>query len=243
MNQIHVLIPICDFEQTQPFLWPGMQWSRQLQRCKRWKVTQIITINITEELIKPEGVSLFTVTRQDRNWIDWMFFLVTVCLSGLQCVVVTLHLLLVPQNLPNIPHFPHRLHFHNSRAQLDLQWRVHLSWYCQWRCIGPLLNKSFLNSLYNSCFRSNRLDNRLTRGIKKTFLWSKSSYYCKNAYLWDKKWQFRWPNHDSKTTFIVQTFLKYGLCGFYFMTLSLLGTILAKFKYWWFLGSFIAVRR
>ena len=95
-----------------------------------------------------------------------MFFLVTVCLSGLQCVVVTLHLLLVPQNLPNIPYFPHRLHFHNSRAQLDLQRRVHLSWYCQWRCIGPLLNKYFLNSLYNSCFRSNRLDNRLTRGIK-----------------------------------------------------------------------------
>ena len=96
-----------------------------------------------------------------------MFFLVTVCLSGPQCVVVTLHLLLVPQNLPNIPYFPHRLHFHNSMAQLDLQRRVHLSWYCQWRCIGPLLNKYFLNSLYNSCFRSNRLDNRLTRGIKK----------------------------------------------------------------------------
>merc|ERR550534_15532 len=42
-------------------------------------------------------------------------------MKGLQCVVVTLHLLLAPHNLPNIPHFPHRLHFHNSRAQLDLQ--------------------------------------------------------------------------------------------------------------------------
>ena len=143
-----ILIKICDFEETQPFLWTGLQWRRQLQRCKRWKVKQFNTIN-TEELIKPDGVSLSTVTRQDINWIDWMFFLVTVCLSGLQCVVVTLHLLLVPHNLPNIPLFPHRLHLHNSRAQLDLQWRVHLSWYCQWRYIGPLLNKFFLNSLYN----------------------------------------------------------------------------------------------
>merc|ERR550534_1208944 len=42
-------------------------------------------------------------------------------MKGLQCVTLqlalTLHLLLVPHNLPNIPHFPHRHHFHNSRAQ------------------------------------------------------------------------------------------------------------------------------
>merc|ERR550534_515686 len=42
-------------------------------------------------------------------------------MKGLQCVGVTLHLLLVPQNIPNDPNFPHRLQLHNSRAQLDLQ--------------------------------------------------------------------------------------------------------------------------
>ena len=172
---------------NHPFLWTGVQWRRKLQRCKRWKVKEFNAINITEELIKPEGVSLSIVTRQNMNWIDWMFFLVTVRLSGLQCVVVTLHLLLVPQNIPNDPNFPHRLQLHNSRAQLDLQWRVHVSWYCQWRCFGPLLNKYFLNSLYNCCLRSHRLDNQLTQGVKNAICCGqKTANFAKNAHLCHK---------------------------------------------------------
>ena len=38
-----------------------------------------------------------------------------------------------------------------------------------------------------------------------------------------KKWHFKWPNQNSKTTFIVQTFPKYGPYDFYFMNSSLLG--------------------
>ena len=40
---------------------------------------------------------------------------------------------------------------------------------------------------------------------------------------WPKKWHFEWPNQNSKTTFIVQTFPKYGPYGFDLVNLSLLG--------------------
>ena len=46
-----------------------------------------------------------------------------------------------------------------------------------------------------------------------------------------KKWHFEWPNQNSKTTFIVQTFPKYGPYGFDLVNLSLLGPILAKFQF------------
>ena len=36
-----------------------------------------------------------------------------------------------------------------------------------------------------------------------------------------KKWHFEWPNQNSKTTFIVQTFPKYCRKGFYFIKQSL----------------------
>ena len=50
--------------------------------------------------------------------------------------------------------------------------------------------------------------------------------------FWDqKKWHFEWPNQNSKTTFIVQTFPKYGPYGFDLVNLSLLGPILAKFQF------------
>ena len=35
-----------------------------------------------------------------------------------------------------------------------------------------------------------------------------------------KKWHFEWPNQNSKTTSIVQTFPKYGPYDFYFVNLS-----------------------
>ena len=53
-----------------------------------------------------------------------------------------------------------------------------------------------------------------------------------------KKWHFEWPNQNSKTTFIVQTFPKYGPYGFDLVNLSLLGPILAKFQFCWFSGLF-----
>ena len=54
------------------------------------------------------------------------------------------------------------------------------------------------------------------------------------------KWPFEWPNQNSKTTFIVQTFPKYGPYGFDLVNLSLLGQILAKFQFCWFSGLFWA---
>ena len=46
------------------------------------------------------------------------------------------------------------------------------------------------------------------------------------------------PNQNSKTTFIVQTFPKYGPYDFYFVNLSLLGAILAIFQFCGFSGLF-----
>ena len=53
-----------------------------------------------------------------------------------------------------------------------------------------------------------------------------------------KKWHFEWPNQNSKTTFIVQTFPKNGLYDFYLANLSLLGAILAIFQFCGFSGLF-----
>ena len=53
-----------------------------------------------------------------------------------------------------------------------------------------------------------------------------------------KKWHFEWPNQNSKTTFIVQTFPKYGPYDFYLVNLSLLSAILAIFQFCLFLGLF-----
>ena len=63
-------------------------------------------------------------------------------------------------------------------------------------------------------------------GLKNGHFWQK----C--LFLDHKKWHFECPNQNSKTTFIVQTFAKYGPEDFYFMNLSLLGAILAKFQFW-----------
>ena len=71
-------------------------------------------------------------------------------------------------------------------------------------------------------------------GLKDRHFWQKWPF------LDQKKWHFEWPNQNSKTTFIVQTFPKYCHKGFYFMKLSLLSPILAKFQFCWFLGLFWA---
>ena len=59
-------------------------------------------------------------------------------------------------------------------------------------------------------------------------------------FLRPKKWHFWWHNQNSKTTLIVQKFPKYCRNGFYFMKLSLLSQILAKFQFCWFSGLFWA---
>ena len=74
-----------------------------------------------------------------------------------------------------------------------------------------------------------------------SFLWSENSHFCQKCpSLRPKKWHFWWQNQNSKTTFIVQTFPKYCRNGFYFMKLSLLSPILAKFQFCWFSGLFWA---
>ena len=55
---------------------------------------------------------------------------------------------------------------------------------------------------------------------------------------WPKKWHFEWPNQNSKTTFIVQTFPKYGPYGFDLVNLSLFGAILAIFQFCGYSGLF-----
>ena len=61
---------------------------------------------------------------------------------------------------------------------------------------------------------------------------SKNGHFCQKCpSLRPKKWHFEWPNQNSKTTFIVQTFPKYGPYGFDLVNLSLLGPILAKFQF------------
>ena len=62
-------------------------------------------------------------------------------------------------------------------------------------------------------------------GLKDWYFWQKWPF------LDQKKWHFEWPNQNSKTTFIVQTFPKYGPYGFDLVNLSLLGAILAIFQF------------
>ena len=58
-----------------------------------------------------------------------------------------------------------------------------------------------------------------------------STFFCQKCpSLRPKKYYFEWPNQNSKTTFIVQTFLNYRPNVFYFTNLSLLGAILAIFQ-------------
>ena len=62
-------------------------------------------------------------------------------------------------------------------------------------------------------------------GLKDGHFWQKGPFSD------HKKWHFQWPNQNSKNTFIVQTFPKYGPYDFYFVNLSLLGAILAIFQF------------
>ena len=74
---------------------------------------------------------------------------------------------------------------------------------------------------------------------KRHYLWSQNGHFCQKCpFLWLKKWHFEEPNQNSKTTFIVQTFPKYGPSDFYFVNLSFLGAILAIIQFCWFSGLF-----
>jgi len=88
----------------------------------------------------------------------------------------------------------------------------------------------------------------VTRTLPSSFLFhffNHSSTSNSVGYFWQKwpfsdqkKWHFEWPNQNSKTTFIVQTFPKYGPYGFDLVNLSLLGAILAIFQFCGFSGLF-----
>ena len=68
---------------------------------------------------------------------------------------------------------------------------------------------------------------------------SENGHFCQKWPFSDqKKWHIEWPNKNSKTTFIVQTFPKYGPYGFDLRNLSLLGAILAIFQFCGFSGLF-----
>ena len=72
-------------------------------------------------------------------------------------------------------------------------------------------------------------------GLKDWHFWQKWPFSVQ------KKCHFEWPNQNSKTTFIVQTFPKYGPYDFYLVNLSLLGAILAIFQFCGFFGLFLAL--
>ena len=79
--------------------------------------------------------------------------------------------------------------------------------------------------------------------INKIEIWLKSgpkviNFGQKCPFSDQKKWHFEWPNQNSKTTFIVRTFPKYGPYGFDLVNLSLLGAILAIFQFCGFSGLF-----
>ena len=75
--------------------------------------------------------------------------------------------------------------------------------------------------------------------VAQSYLWSKNGHFCQKCpSLRPGKWHFEWPNQNSKTIFIVQTFPKYGLYDFYLVSLSLLGAILAIFQFCGFSGLF-----
>ena len=71
--------------------------------------------------------------------------------------------------------------------------------------------------------------------LEVPFFWSQSwALLAKVTIFGPQKMALR----RAKTTFIVQTFPKYGPYDFYFMNLSLLGAILAIFQFCRFLGLF-----
>ena len=78
------------------------------------------------------------------------------------------------------------------------------------------------------------IDQKLKCGERFSFL----HFLPKVPIFGPKKWHFEWPNQNSKTTFIVQTFPKYGHYDFYLVNLSLLGAILAIFQFCGFSGLF-----
>ena len=90
-----------------------------------------------------------------------------------------------------------------------------------------------------ACSLLNIRDNILKKCCCSFGFFSKLPPFCQKCpSLRPKKWHFEWPNQNSETTFIVQTFPKYGLYDFYLVNLSLLGAILAIFQFCGFSGLF-----
>ena len=89
---------------------------------------------------------------------------------------------------------------------------------------------------FRNCYHCTSLHWYLWHDVCSTH---KNGHFCQKCQsLRPKKWHFEWPNQNSKTTFIVQTFPKYGPYDFYLVNLSLLGAILAIFQFCGFSGLF-----
>ena len=101
----------------------------------------------------------------------------------------------------------------------------------QWNDFKENMNSAFRTFRSGEDFADVTLVCEIWFGHSKChFFWSENGHFCQKCQsLRPKKWHFEWPNQNSKTTFIVQTFPKYGLYDFYFVNLSLLGAILAIF--------------
>ena len=78
---------------------------------------------------------------------------------------------------------------------------------------------------------------KISPNIHKIELWM-GTFGKSDRFRTTKKRHFEGPNQNSKTTFIVQTFPKYGPYDFYFVNLSLLGAIWAIFQFCGFSGLF-----
>ena len=123
------------------------------------------------------------------------------------------------------------------------------AWLLSMQCIDMAIHTCTLEWVicnffwYLCCFRQGFM--RVTLRNKKhigficfKLITQRLALLAKVTVFGPKKWHFEWPNQNSKTTFIVQTFPKYGLYDFYLVNLSLLGAILAIFQFCGFSGLF-----
>ena len=78
----------------------------------------------------------------------------------------------------------------------------------------------------------NTLTKRYFQGGPKTVTFGKKD---------QKKWHFEWPNQNSKTTFIVQTFPKYGPYDILFREFITFGRDFGHFSILWIFGLILAI--
>ena len=112
---------------------------------------------------------------------------------------------------------------------------------CKWKSLNVK------KTISQKCKRQKRHKRSfcLKKNIAQRNAYKCIKWHLKDGHFWQKwpfldqkKWHFEWPNQNSRNTFIVQTFPKYGPYVFYLVNLSLLGAILAIFQFCGFSGLF-----